>query len=74
MLTPARIFLALGVVCQGLPQLAGANKLPWWLGLTFAGLGIFCQVITAATGPVQNNAALNQVAKEAVKQAKETGE
>lgn len=73
MFTPARICLALGLASQAVPLMSGAEKLPWWAGLVFGGLGIFCQVITGVTGPVQNNAALNAVAEEAVKQAKGVG-
>lgn len=73
MFTPARIFLALGLAAQGIPLMAHADKIPWWLGIVFGVMGLFCQVITATTGPIQNSSSLNAVAKEAVVQAKAAG-
>ena len=70
MFTPARIFLAIGVAVQAFPQLAEAAKLAWWISPACACLGIFCQVITATTGPVQNSAKDNQTAKAVVAMAK----
>jgi hypothetical protein len=70
MFTPARIFLAIGVAVQAFPQLADAAKLAWWISPACACLGIFCQVITATTGPVQYNSKDNETAKAVVAMAK----
>lgn len=73
MFTPARIFAALGLTCTGVLTLADASILPPWAKLAIGAAGMFCGIITAATGPVQNNSQLNAVAKEAVSQAKAAG-
>lgn len=71
MFTPARFCLALGITAQGIPLMAHADKIPWWLGITFGCLGIFCQVITGFTGPVQHDASQQAAAKWAAQQVKE---
>lgn len=73
MFTPARICLAIGLAAQAVPMMAHADKLPWWMGIALGCTGIFCQVITGVTGPVQNDSKLNAIAQQAISQAKSEG-
>lgn len=69
-LTPARVLTAVGVAATSVGiSVQGAHG-PAWVGILFAAIAGFCGTAVAFTGPVQQNAEDNKVAKAAVAENK----
>ena len=66
MLTQARIFSALAATCMPLLALPGADTMPTWVRLVIGALGLFSVALVATSGPIQNSAGDNSVAKSVV--------
>lgn len=73
MFTTARLFFAINFTLAGALTLGGSDILPMWARYAIGLATLFTSAMLAFNGPVQNSAAMNVVAKEAVVAAKAAG-